>query len=132
MAISGFVNQTELLKTCMLILLITETSVNVSPRRIAILDKETLGMLLDKLSRLSVYGKKLRAEINNDLRNSIVHGRYWVDGNMMYYAKDPAFLDIRRMKLGDFIIKEAKRHNLISQAFIRFFPRWYNKIKKTL
>lgn len=130
LTLSGFVNQTELLKTCMLLILLTEKPPRKGKRRPdTIYDDETLGSMLHKLAKFSEYGKDLKNEINKELRNSIVHGCYWIENGMMYYATDPSFSDVKSMTLANFITKQAKRHNLISQSFIRFFPRWFRKFK---
>jgi hypothetical protein len=128
LALSGFVNQVELLKTCMLLILLTEKPPRRGKRRSDIIyDDETLGSLLHKLSRLSKYGKELKKEINNELRNAVVHGWYWIGNGTMYYSRDPIFSNVQSITLADFITKQAKRHNLISQSFIRFFPRWFKE-----
>lgn len=109
--IMTIITQVELFKTLFLIYLQKKNGIRA---------RMTLGELLGKLRELSpTYGAELSSYINNNLRNALVHGYYWIRDYKLHYAEDSSLQDPKVMELHEFL-KEARKHNLLCQTFLHF------------
>lgn len=77
-------------------------------------DTMGLGTLLHRLEEVSpIYGKQLNDEIDSNLRNALVHGTFWVNGNHVYYCKDMKLINPKMIPLHKLMI-EMKNANILN------------------
>ncbi len=105
------IGQVELFKTLFLIYL---------QKTKGIKGDETLTELLTKLRRITPkYVDRLECNINKELRNALVHGNYWLEGDNIHYAKDSTLKNPKTVSLPEFWI-EVRRHNILCQTFLHY------------
>lgn len=86
-----------------------------------------IGSLLNSLEHVSLeLGKKLSDELNSPLRNSLVHGTYWQEGENVFYCTDINLINPRKTNL-TLIINDIRKFGIIE---VCIFETLLEKLKE--
>ena len=90
-------------------------------------EKMGLGTLLSQLELKSpVHGKKLNDEIDSKLRNALVHGTYWIDGNHIMYCEDMKLENPKTKPLHELMI-DMKNANIMNTCLFNLMVTYAAK-----
>lgn len=78
--------------------------------------KMGLGELLTEIRNISPnYGKQVKDLLDTKLRNALVHGTFWIDGDTILYCNDMRLIKPSKIKLFN-LLQVVKKTNVINTA----------------
>jgi len=77
-----------------------------------------LGTLLKALKKVSPkYGTEVKKLLDSQIRNSLVHGTFWLDDDSIFYCDDIRLIKPREIKIFDLLMLVKKTHIVNTALF---------------